>query len=507
MNSQIETSNNIVINKSEKHILSKVLCMFFVAFSFLCFYAALWYVNTYGNTGFDSILFTLFSNLNGVQTGLVAGLAIWSVIPSILSTAAVGVALYFKPKKKFKFYPVKHKFTVIISVVLSVVLILTAMGQIEFFDYLYNLRNQSVIFTEDYVDPDDVKITFPEKKRNLIYIFLESMETTFMSEELGGALKENTIPELYMLARKNVSFSHNDGIGGFVTPKGTTWTVAAMTAQTAGIPLKAPGLFERNKYGKDSFLPGATTITNILEDNGYNQALMFGSDDVFANRDVYYKDHGIDVIYDLDTAREEGLIPENYYVWWGMEDAYLFDYAKDKLTELSKQEEPFSFTMLTVDTHHVSGYKCEECGDKYEEQYENVMACSSRQVNKFVNWLKRQSFYKDTTVVICGDHQTMDSDYIERNVDPEYERHIYNCILNSQAKTDNYKNRQFSGMDLFPTTLAAMGCEIEGDRLGLGTNLFSERPTLIEEMGYDEFNHQLTLNSSEYISKFMMDQK
>lgn len=45
---------------------------------------------------------------------------------------------------------------------------------------------------------------------------------------------------------------------------------------------------------------------------------------------------------------------------------------------------------------------------------------------------------------------------------------------------------------MFPTTLAAMGVEIEGDQLGLGVNLFSEKKTLIEQNGFDvmtaEFN-------------------
>ena len=40
-------------------------------------------------------------------------------------------------------------------------------------------------------------------------------------------------------------------------------------------------------------------------------------------------------------------------------------------------------------------------------------------------------------------------------------------------------------MDLFPTILSSMGYSIEGERLGLGTNLFSKKKTLSEEMGYE----------------------
>lgn len=505
MNTQITTSTDVALPEIKKHNLAKILCMVLFFVASLALFAAVWYTRTYGVTGFDSIIFTLFSNLNGVQSDLVLGLTLNSVIPSVVLTFVLGFLFFFKPKKPIRFFPVKHKILKWVSIALSVVMLISAGATVRLFSYLGNMTHQSTVFDEKYVDPDSVDIKFPEKKRNLIYIFLESMETTFFSKEQGGALDHCLTPELYSLAEKNISFSHNDGIGGFLTPNGTTWTVAAMTAQLSGIPLKAPSMFERNAYGSESFLPGATTLTNILNANGYYQALMFGSDDVFANRDVLFKSHGLDTIYDLDTAREEGLVDPDYFVWWGMEDSYLFDYAKDKLSEISKMDRPFAFTMLTVDTHHVAGYKCDKCGDKYKEQYDNVISCSSRQVSDFVKWLKKQSFYKDTTVVIVGDHLTMDADYIKRNVDPEYEQHVYNCILNSAVKGENYKNRQFSGMDLFPTTLAALGCEIPGNRLGLGTNLFSDKPTLIEEMGYDELNNQLSKNSSYYNSNFILN--
>ena len=192
-----------------------------------------------------------------------------------------------------------------------------------------------------------------------------------------------------------------------------------------------------------------------------------------------------------------------------MEDKKLFDYAKLKLPELAEGDEPFAMTLLTVDTHHVAGYVCEECDDKYEEQYENVYACSSRQVASFVKWLKKQDFYKDTTVIICGDHFTMDAEYIGRNVVEGYPQHVYNCILNPQVEenAENYKNREFCGMDMFPTTLAAMGCTIEGNRLGLGTNLFSNKPTLLEQMGYEEFDRQIGMNSNYYLMNFVLGEK
>ena len=57
-------------------------------------------------------------------------------------------------------------------------------------------------------------------------------------------------------------------------------------------------------------------------------------------------------------------------------------------------------------------------------------------------------------------------------------------------------------MDYFPTTLASLGATIDGERLGLGTNLFSEEPTLMEEVGVDTFSEEMTKYSSYYMEKF-----
>jgi phosphoglycerol transferase len=85
----------------------------------------------------------------------------------------------------------------------------------------------------------------------------------------------------------------------------------------------------------------------------------------------------------------------------------------------------------------------------------------------------------------------------------DYEdRTLYNCFINADLPTERGTvGREFTAMDMFPTTLAALGFTIEGDRLGLGTNLFSDRPTLCEEMGYDGFVEAASRYSAYYIQR------
>ena len=204
---------------------------------------------------------------------------------------------------------------------------------------------------------------------------------------------------------------------------------------------------------------------------------------------------------DYSYAIENGLIPSDYKVWWGYEDQKLFEFAKEKLLQLSQGDEPFNLTMLTVDTHFEDGYVCEQCPTEYDTQYSNVMACSSRQVGEFLKWIQQQDFYENTTIVISGDHPTMDSDYCaEIDQEGNYDRRVFTAYINAAVYAQDQQERTYSTFDNFPTTLAALGVQIDGDRLGLGTNLFSGTKTLLEEFGNSKVNAELK-KKSEFIEK------
>jgi len=501
----------------KKPVLTGVVIVL-VAVSFFLNFAGQWYVDVYGNLGFDSVIYTIFSDLGGVESNLIESF-LEAVLPKTVSwSALVCIPLFFYARKKIvlklfdrfsiRIYPVNRILAACVGIILSVSLLSYAAVNVELVEYIKNLAGLTMIYQTEYADPKTTQVTFPEEKRNLIYIYLESMETTFLSKEEGGGISANVIPEISTLAQENVNFSPTDGVGGLMSTSGTTWTIGALIGHSAGVPLKTPPDIGGNDYGKDGiFLPGLTTITDILCDNGYYQVLMVGSDAYFGGRKQFYLAHGMDTIYDYYTAIEDGIIPEDHYVWWGMEDKYLYEYAKQEITEISAKDQPFAFTMLTVDTHHIGGYVCELCGNERSEQYENVYSCASKQVNEFVEWIQKQDFYENTTVVIVGDHPSMDADYFTRNMDGTYIRRVYNCIINSAVEPVKEKNREACTLDMFPTTLAAMGCTIKGERLGLGTNLFSDRATLLEEFGWEKFDGELSKNSPYYYQYFYAQQQ
>ncbi|MDO4473075.1 MAG: sulfatase-like hydrolase/transferase [Eubacteriales bacterium] len=455
----------------------------------LLFFAIRWMFDTWNNLSMDELVYHLTTPLDGADSGLVMEFMGECMAPAVIVLFLL-MFVYLGLRGKKKYYIVMA-IAAIIPCVVARNEVASACDTLDAENFVKSKGTESTFIEDYYVSPADVALEFPEQERNLIYIYLESMETTYADQENGGAFDVNVIPELTKLAQENEDFSGTDKqLNGGYSLTGTTWTMGGLFAQTSGLPLEI-SVQGNNMDTQDSFFSGIITLGDILNEAGYKQMLMIGSDATFGGRRLYFTEHGNYEMCDYFDAIEKGRIPEDYHVFWGYEDQRLFANAKEELIKLASQDQPFNFTMLTVDTHFEDGWVCELCPDTYgDNQYANVMACSSAQVADFVEWIRQQDFYENTTIVISGDHPTMDKNFCE-NIDSEYDRKTYTAYINSAVTPVNNQRRVFATLDQFPTTLAAMGVNIEGNRLGLGTNLFSDRPTISEEIGLDNEDEEL----------------
>ena len=474
-------------------IIGAVLGALLSTIGTLLYFSIKWMFKTWTNLTMDELVYHMQAPLEGTNDGMIQEYLDVCAVPAILMLLLV-VILFIAWRTKKRWYVVMGA-SIIVPIIVSGVSVHGAWNELDVGSFVDGQSTYSSFIDDNYVDPADVALTFPEQKRNLIYIFLESMEMTYADKENGGAFDKNVIPELTELAQENEDFSGEDKeLNGGYAMTGATWTMGAMFAHTSGIPLSI-SIDGNDMNTQEHFFAGAVTLGDILESAGYCQNLMIGSDATFGGRRLYFTEHGNYNIYDYNYASENGLIPPDYRVWWGYEDEKLFSFAKDKLTELSQQSTPFNFTMLTVDTHFEDGYPCELCTDEFgDNQYANVMACSSRQVKELVDWIQQQDFYENTTIVIAGDHPTMDKDFCE-DVDDDYTRKVYTTYINPAAELETTEKRNYTTFDNFPTTLAALGVKIDGNRLGLGTNLFSSTQTLTERFGIDKMESELKKKS------------
>lgn len=483
-----------------------ILMILISVLGFILYNLGNWVLDTWGLLSIDEIIFHLKVPLDGTNSDVVLD-GINACVPLAVLVLFLSIFLIIGLRNKHGKCMIALFLVAVIACGSAGRAAYEVYDELDVKEYLVSQKKESHFIEQNYVDPRTTKITFPEQKRNLIYIYLESMESTFASKGDGGGLDFNCILELTTLAEENTNFSDSDKLGGGYPAYGGTWTMAGIFSQTSGIPIKNSEQTDdvnATLAEQFSFSSQARNLEDILADEGYNQCFMIGSDATFGGRRAYFESHGKGQteICDYNTAKENGQIPEDYYVWWGYEDQKLFANAQEKLTELSSKDEPFNFTMLTVDTHFEDGYVCEQCQNEFgDNQYANVMACSSRQVDAFVKWIQQQPFYENTTIVISGDHLTMDSDFCN-DVSEDYERSVYNVFINLPEGLDTSfektHSREFATLDMFPTTLAAMGVTIEGDRLALGVNLFSDEQTLTEQYGRKGLDKELMKKSKFY---------
>lgn len=511
--------------KITRKTISTFLLFFFLFITLLIIKSADWFLDYFYEVAFSTALYQLFSPMKGTAPGILNTYLDTCLYPAVkyaLLFTVFYTACDILLKVLILEYDVRigkrefclrigNRFRLISKIILGLgmlVLCILSCHRIVLVgipEYIDSITHSSNIYEAEYIDSKQVSIEFPER-RNLLLIYMESMESTYASTEAGGAKYVNYIPGLTALANENVHFSNDDDLGGATSYPKTTWTMSGLLASSSGVNYQLP--IEGNTANNyENFLPGLTTLGDILRESGYHNYFMCGSDAVFGGRADFYIQHGNYTILDYYGAIRDGIIPSDYSVFWGMEDKYLYEYAKQALTEIASSSEPFNFTMLTVDTHHPDGYVCSLCDNAYPEQFANAITCADKQVCEFIDWVKEQDWYENTTIVITGDHLSMNADFWDDIGD--YERTIYNCFINlpKGLVASRTTNREFSTMDMFPSIIAAIGANIEGDRLGLGTNLFSAEQTLPEKLGKEVFYEELSLYSKYYYSNFIITNK
>lgn len=451
----------------------------------------------YGNIPFGQLLYHLNASTEGTNWSQFKDILIilgFAVAITLMLLFIIGYLLHNQ------LHPTVYNIYIMLAPMLLIAVLYSFYIDYGVDEYIIYAFTTTTLYDDYYVDPASTEITFPIKKRNLIYIYMESMESSYADSSVGGGQNINIIPELTDLAFENENFSDLNTLNGALTVVGTTYTMGGLVAQTTGLPINSNYITNEmvNDNSTVDYFTNVTNLGDILSEQGYNQEFILGSDATFAGRRSFFEQHGNYDVEDYYSAIDNGWIDEDYLAWWGYEDKKLYSFARKELKRLSQKDEPFNLTILTADTHFTDGYACELCQDTYDTQYANVLSCASTQVANFVSWIQTQDFYDNTTIIISGDHLTMDANYTDQFIDQDYTRKTYVTVINSAVSCQQHTIRDYTTLDLFPTTLAALGASISGDRLALGTNLFSSTPTLTEELGFDYLNEEVQKQSKTY---------
>lgn len=195
----------IYVLKKLLYISGTVLALLLTFLATVICFSINWMFDTWSNLSMDELMYHLKAPLEGTNVGMIKEYLNMCIVPAVLVLIFVGILLiaYRKQKRYFMILGCG----IILSLTISSFVVYNAWEQLEVGNYVKAQGTYSTFIDNYYVDPKDVEITFPDQKRNLIYIFLESMETTYADIENGGAFNENVMPELTRLAQENEDFS------------------------------------------------------------------------------------------------------------------------------------------------------------------------------------------------------------------------------------------------------------------------------------------------------------
>lgn len=241
---------------------------------------------TWAGLNINELMFQIQSPVTGTDPDIIRSFIFSCLIASLVILGSV-IFLHRIIKRD-----IVYLISFFLEIIVASLSIKYMWNRLDISEYIQNQSTYSDFIDDNYIDPKTTEIIFPENKRNLIYIFLESVENTYADVAHGGAFETNCIPELTDLSLENENFSGNHTLlNGGVALDGTTWTVGAMFGQTSGLPLLIP-IAGNDMSTQKEFLPDIITLGDILEKEGYHQSLLIGSDASFGGRDLYFSQHG-----------------------------------------------------------------------------------------------------------------------------------------------------------------------------------------------------------------------
>jgi phosphoglycerol transferase len=189
-------------------------------------------------------------------------------------------------------------------------------------EYLMTRTLENKVIEAYYRQVDIDGIKFPEKKRNVVVLVVESLEMNLNDRNM---FPEPLIPGLADFRERGFSCNLNEA-------PGMNWTVGSFTGLLFGLPLRLPITGNDYRSVDDLFLPGAISLLEIFEANGYSVNLIAGNDTDFAGVNNIFINHlKSPGIYDLDYFKSLGMPEESS---WGIRDKHLYEGTRQLITQL-----------------------------------------------------------------------------------------------------------------------------------------------------------------------------
>lgn len=276
---------------------------------------------------------------------------------------------------------------------------------------------------------------------NVVIILMESMSANFMRS--FGA-KEELTPVLDSLFNNSLAFT-NFYSTGIHTNMGMTGTLYS-----------CPAIMKRNLM-KGTVTPKRGGLPTVLKENGYHNMFFMTHESQYDNMKAFFAQNGYDDIYAQEDYPADKVVNS-----FGVSDAFLFEFALDRINRQAESGRPFMATLLTISNHPPyvvpDGFGC-----RSKEAETQIVEYADHCIGEFLKAARRQPWYGNTIFVLLGDHGKLvgkpDAEL------PQSYNHIPLIIFGKGIKPGVHDGLGCQ-IDVMPTLLGMMGIGYTFDGFG-----------------------------------------
>ncbi|GAA0602477.1 LTA synthase family protein [Virgibacillus siamensis] len=228
--------------------------------------------------------------------------------------------------------------------------------------------------------------------KNLIFISAESMQSFVINSKMKG---EVITPFLNSLVKDDSTFYFKNFY--HQTQQGKT-SDSEFLLENSLYPLSRGAVFFTHGQNEYHALP------EILNQENYYTSVYHSNNKSFWNRDQMYKSLGYDHFYG-EKAFE---VTKENSIGWGLEDKAFFEQS---MKYLQAQKEPFYTKFITLTNHFPFEIPKDKASiEKFDSNsrtlnnYFQTVRYTDEALEQFFNQLKESGLYKDSVIVIMGDH-------------------------------------------------------------------------------------------------------
>ncbi|MBP3207908.1 MAG: sulfatase-like hydrolase/transferase [Campylobacter sp.] len=316
------------------------------------------------------------------------------------------------------------------------------------------------------------------KRKNIVYIYLESFNRNYLDQNLFP----NLTPYFLNLNNK-IDFINTTQVVD------TEFTLKGLFGSNCGINY----MFVFGKDKDENFSQNIKCASDILKEQGYYLYFMKGADLDFQDTKTFLKQRNYDEMKGKTELLSQGDKSLNE---WGVDDDDMLEVAWEDFVRLSKEKKNFLQTLLTISTHTPNGFLSKSCKNlpfASDKDMQKAVQCTDYLLGRFIDRIRKSEFSKNTIIVLQNDHPLF---YSRDKQTGEITKNLF-MILDDDINGTITIDKKGTSFDTFTTVLGYIGIL---DEMNLGRNLlktgslpfndddeiYKKASRIFTEISYDE---------------------